>query len=70
MTYSAEFKFIDSLLDFFVKILPEIEITQKRVELWKSIGKLFADSKLKNVEFSPKIAKCSEILAEKWKEID
>ena len=70
MAYSAEFKFIDSLLDFFVKILPEIEITQKRVELWKSVEKLFADSKLKNEEFTAKIAKCSEILAEKWKEID
>ena len=70
MTYSAEFKFIDSLLNFFIKILPEVEITKKRIELWKRVESLFADSKLENEEFLTKISKCRKTLAEKWKEIE
>ena len=66
MSYSAEYKFIDSILEYFVSTLPSIEITQKRLELWKTVDSAFKNSKLKNHEFKPKLEICNNLMTEKW----
>ena len=66
MTYSAEFKFVESMLAFIVDILPEMEVTEKRVDMWRCLTTCFSSNKLTNAEFREPLAKCNRLLTEKW----